>query len=275
MMLAGRRAAAAAAAARGAVRTGTQRRAPAAGAAPPGARRPLHASPPSSSSDDGIVPTTRVNHAYTTGGRKYLPGFSFPAPRKLEHIIKYALLEREPPARIREVWNSFHDARLDSVATVWAAAEWAEMAARARRCPRFVYPVLKGDGKYFTLIAEWQDNFCIFTFLEDYRRNPSGAEPYMSVAVYPDFLDRKGIALVRGDFSGHLLKRDAVHILNLMRHFYLTEPRHLETFNRDPAAFDWAAFVSACPQPPAAGTPDAGAVVRDKASLPGVGGIKV
>lgn len=102
-----------------------------------------------------------------------------PAPRRLEQIIKYALLEREPPNRIKEIWNEYHDGRLDAVATTWTKDEWAGIQERKRRCPRFVFPVLKGDGKFFTLLAEWQDKFCIFGLLDQVRNNPSGAEPIL------------------------------------------------------------------------------------------------
>jgi len=200
--------------------------------------------------DKELIPSKLVKHPYITGGKRYLPGFSMPAPRKLEDIIKYALLEREPPERIKTIWNEFHDARLDTVATTWSTAEWEGVQERKRRCPRFIYPVFKGAGTFFNLIAEWQDKFCIFTFLEDYRRNPAAAEPYMSVALYDDFLARKQLVLVRGDFSGHLRKADAVHLLNMMRHYYFTEPRAVETFNKDPGAFDFASFIRDAPKPP-------------------------
>ena len=204
-----------------------------------------------------IIPDKVVQHAYTTGGKRYLPGFSFPAPRKLEQIIKYALLEREPPARIRAVWNEYHDARLDCVASTWSPAEFAAVNERRRRCPRFVYPVLRGGGAYFTLVAEWQDKFCIFTSLEDYRRNPGSAEPYLSVALFDEFLERKQVVLVRGDFSGHLTKADAAHLVNLMRYYYFTDPRAVETFNREPARFDFAAHLRDYPAPEAVRPKDA------------------
>lgn len=200
--------------------------------------------------NDDPVPKKVVHHPYLTQNKKYLPGFSFPAPRKLEQIVKYALLEREQPPRIKEIWNEYHDGRLDCVATTWSQAEFEGIAERKRRCPRFIYPVLKGDGKFFTLVAEWQDKYCIFTFLDDYRRNPTLAEPYMSVALFDDFLARKQLVLVRGDFSGHLTKRDAAHIMNLMRHFYFAEPKAVEDFNLRPQEFSFDRLLRECPQPP-------------------------
>ena len=202
--------------------------------------------------DKPIIPEKITDHKYTrfdyaTKSYRYLPGFSFPAPRSLEQVVKPQLLERESAARITQIWNEYHDSRLDCVASVWGPGEYSALRERARRCPRMLYPVLKGDGKFFNLVAEWQDKYCIFTWLEDYRRDPSRAEPYLSVALFDDLLDRKQVVLVRGDFSGHLRKLDAAHILNLMRFYYFQEPKWVETFNKDPAAFDFTAFLASVP----------------------------
>ena len=77
-------------------------------------------------------------------------------PRNLESIIKYALLERESETKIRTIWEAFHEPRFDSVASVWSAEEFSAIQETKRRCPRFVFPILKGDGKFFNLFAEWQ-----------------------------------------------------------------------------------------------------------------------
>ena len=190
-----------------------------------------------------------IQHPYTTGGKKGLTGFSFPVPRKLEDIIKYALLEREPATKIKEVWNGFHDSRVDSVATSWSKSELEAAMSVSKRNRSFLFPVFKGDGKYFTLFAEWQDKYLIMCFLDDYRRSPGAAEPYFSLAVYDDFVTRKGIALVRGDYSAHLNKLDAAHLLNLVRHFYIQDPKMVETFNKDPSSFNWERFLAECPRP--------------------------
>ena len=39
----------------------------------------------------------------------------------------------------------------------------------------FIHPVFKGDGKFFMLISQFQDNHCIFTYLEDYKKDPNAA----------------------------------------------------------------------------------------------------
>ena len=61
--------------------------------------------PPRSPARDGVViPSGSVA---VPRASKYMPGFSFPAPRKLETIVKYALLEREQPAEVERICACF------------------------------------------------------------------------------------------------------------------------------------------------------------------------
>lgn len=75
----------------------------------------------------------RDDHPYVTGGMKYMPGFSFPAPRELSAIVKYALLERESPETIRMIWNNFHQDRTDSVATIVDEGDYKGFRERAQK----------------------------------------------------------------------------------------------------------------------------------------------
>jgi hypothetical protein len=72
-------------------------------------------------------------HPYITGNARYMPGFSFPAPRNLESIVKYALLEREAPSEIKMIWTTFHDSRKDCVASVIDGATYGGFRERAAK----------------------------------------------------------------------------------------------------------------------------------------------
>ena len=115
------------------------------------------------------------------------------------------------------------------------------------RSPFFIYPVRKGDGKFFTLVSQFQAPHFIFTYMEDFRKDPHAAEPYFAVTFFDDFVDRKGIVLARGDFSGHLTKDDAARLLELTKHYYAKEPKLVEQFNQDAPSFDVQAYLSSCP----------------------------
>jgi hypothetical protein len=89
-------------------------------------------------------------HPYITGNMRYMPGFSFPAPRQLESIVKYALLERESPGEIKMIWERFHESRKDCVASVIdkgtylgfreRAAKWCVQRDRRLRQLRALLP---------------------------------------------------------------------------------------------------------------------------------------
>lgn len=208
--------------------------------------RGLHQSP-ARCEDKPWTPKGPDDHPYITKNARYLPGFSFPAPRKLTDIVKIQLLERESPHHIRDIWTDHHDERDDTIATTMPVTEYRELRERGRKWPRLVYIVRRDKGQFYTLVGEWQDNVLLLTALDDYRRDPNTAEPYMSLSLYDDLAQRKQIVLVRGDFSYHLHKRDAERILRQVRHWYLHEPQTVEQFNERPGEFDFQRYVDRSP----------------------------
>jgi len=109
--------------------------------------------------------------------------------------------------------------------------------------PYFLFPVPKEKGTYYTLLSQWQGKHCIMTYLEAFRRDPTKAEPYMSVTFYDDFLEKKGVVLARADFSAHLTKDEAKRLLAMLRYYYLTNPTMVEVFNQFPDKFDFQRLV--------------------------------
>lgn len=141
----------------------------------------------------------------------------------------------------RRIWAEYHDETVSSVAEVLTQSEWTGLKERSRICPMFVFPIPRQDG-FITLLAQWQDNNCLFTFLEEYRQSPMTAQPWMAFAVYEDLLNSKGLALLRGDFTTRITKEEAGNLLNQCREFYLGDGyRHVEKFNHNPAEFDFMA----------------------------------
>ena len=124
---------------------------------------------------------------------------------------------------------------------------WVGCSSAGRRSPFFIFPVRRGEGKFFNLISQFQPPHCIFTFMEDFQRNPQLAEPYFAMTFFEDFKDSKGLVLVRGDFSGHINKADATRLLQLTKHFYIDQPKLVETFNQRPAEFDFTRLLAECP----------------------------
>ena len=41
--------------------------------------------------------------------------FSYPCPRKLSEIVKISLMEKEPPSKIKEIWQKHYDEKYHAV----------------------------------------------------------------------------------------------------------------------------------------------------------------
>ena len=85
-----------------------------------------------------------------------------------------------------------------------------------------------------------------FTALEDYRRSPELAPPWLSVLLFDELLDDKGLALVRAEADADRLTKDEVeNLLSLVRRFYGTDDYDkVWAFNHFQKRFDIDAYIS-------------------------------
>lgn len=125
----------------------------------------------------------------------------------------------------------------------------------ARGCSFFVLPAAKGEG-YFTLLAQWQDNACFLTFIDDYRQNPGGAQPYLVFNMYAELLTGAAApeaesqpVVCRTDVCNPVLsKEEAMRITDLLVKHY-TWPQlfqKVQDFNLRPRTFDFDKHIKQC-----------------------------
>ena len=83
------------------------------------------------------------------------------------------------------------------------------------------------------------------TYLEEYKRNPDTASPWLCVAVFDDFVEDKSMALVRGDFTPNLSKVEGELTSRLILHGYFDDEGYefVEAFNKTPESFDYNKFI--------------------------------
>ena len=120
---------------------------------------------------------------------------------------------------------------------------------RSRQCPNFIWPIRR-DGGYFVMLSQFQDNHCLFTFLEDFKRNPGAADPWLVVSLYDEFIVEHDVSLVRGGFSPpHMTREEASRLVGLLHRYYVDDNayRTVEDFNLRPNTFDPTKHFSTCP----------------------------
>ncbi|KAG8470446.1 hypothetical protein KFE25_008867 [Diacronema lutheri] len=159
--------------------------------------------------------------------------------RKLDDIVKVELLEREPATAVKRIWEDFHANTADQSCGVAIEAKQNELLlARLAESPMFIAPVRRGDG-FFVLAMQAKERSLCFTFLEDFKKSPETAVPWLFATVYDDLVPSKGVALLRADFMPKLLsKQEAAEVLGAVLTMYTSDKYdRIWIFNHAPKYF--------------------------------------
>jgi ATP synthase F1 complex assembly factor 1 len=181
------------------------------------------------------------------GRRALATGIIPGVPRKLDDVVKLELFEKMEPDGILGIWTKHHADKPELAAAAAAADELDRILERGTESPSFVWPVRR-QGGHLLLYSQFAPahSMFAFTFLEDYRRSPELAPPWMSVLLYDELVPTKGIALLRAESDGdRLTKAETEGLLSLVRRFYGTEDYDkVWAFNHSQRRFDLKAYLS-------------------------------
>lgn len=172
--------------------------------------------------------------------------FTYPCPRRMREIVKMTLIERETPDKVRDVWNTYHSARANNVSCVLTGYQFNLLKKRTKASPFFIFPIMRKGG-HFMLLSQSQDNSNLFTFLEDFKKSPENATPYLVLTMFDELLGKKDIVPVRGDVIDHLVsKTEAENIMMAYLAHYLETGLYedlVHVFNHNPSKFNHESFI--------------------------------
>ncbi|KAJ0411393.1 hypothetical protein ATCC90586_004379 [Pythium insidiosum] len=170
-------------------------------------------------------------------------GFSFPAPRTLQQIVKLELLENEEPAEIQRIWENYHAEKDDCIATTMSAVDFNAIKERARSAPFFVFPVYR-QGGFFNMLCQFQDTCFLVTYLEAFKENPGLAPPCLTVSLFDNLVEKKQLGLIRADVVNMLDKAESEKLLSQLIASYSDKSlfQWVDKFNNRPNEFDFEAY---------------------------------
>ena len=181
-------------------------------------------------------------------------GFAPISPKSLSQIVDLDKLMKEDRATVETIWTSYHQDNTTTSASASAMVlnkeEGDTVKSRAKVAPLFIIPVFKSSSldSYVMLVSQYQNNGgFILTYLEEYRRSPDTASPWMSIMLYSDLEDTKDITLLRSDFTANVTKKENVAISKMIMDVYLADDLYdgyVHTFNKEPSKFDFDKFLS-------------------------------
>lgn len=176
-----------------------------------------------------------------------MSGFASLSPRSLDEIVKRDLISNEPADAMEKIWMQYHAESRSAVGFTLHGEHQKIIAQRMKESPMCIWPVFKScdNDEHFVILSQQQDSFILCTYLEEYKRNPDTASPWLCVAVFDDFVEDKSMALVRGDFTPNLNKVEGELTSRLILHGYFDDEGYefVKAFNKTPESFDYNKFM--------------------------------
>ncbi len=63
------------------------------------------------------------------------------------------------------------------------------------------------------LVSQSQEKSIVLTWIDEYKRNPTGANPYLVLTCFDELVRSKGLALMRGDVISHMSREEGQVIM--------------------------------------------------------------
>ena len=93
-----------------------------------------------------------------------------------------------------------------------------------------------------------QDKSFIYTFIDDYRKYPTAASPYLVITLFDELKFSKGVILIRGDVMGDLTVDESHRLLQMTKDFFGQEHLYKKVieFNKNSRSFDFNQHTNNC-----------------------------
>lgn len=154
--------------------------------------------------------------------------------------MKPAEVEALSKDQLKDAWMT-RFAKESSVMAALEPAQFKKFHERAAAAPRFVVPLMRKEG-FINFYSEYNGHKFLITPLERFQKEGAGAIPGLILNFYREFVDKKGIVLMRGDVHVPTFSPDEAHILTgTLQIFHLDDSKYamMQKFNHQPAKFSF------------------------------------
>ena len=95
------------------------------------------------------------------------------------------------------------------------------------------------------MVTQSQGKSFVLTWIDEYRRSPQSANPYMVLTCFDELCRSKDMALMRGDVISHLSRDEGQIVMEMMMDCYLdaTLYEKVRQFNSSPGSFNHEEWI--------------------------------
>lgn len=153
---------------------------------------------------------------------------------------------------------------------VCSGSEGKSLVKHAKKAEYFIHPIFRDTG-FFMLLSQFypENNFFLFCYLEDFKKDPAGASPLMTYAIFNDLtsngddidstnttvveethdettsLADLDLTLIRAEVLTKGISDDeSLQIITNLKDLYLEKNDLVDTFNNNPEKFDVDDYIS-------------------------------
>ncbi|XP_044253806.1 ATP synthase mitochondrial F1 complex assembly factor 1 [Tribolium madens] len=150
----------------------------------------------------------------------------------LDKVMKLDLIKDKTPEEIKEIWHQYHIQK-NYISAVVPADDYAELEARGRQYPTFLFPLPRKEGYEF-IMAQFEGNCVHFTPLLYYQVHKENAPECLTMTHYTELKDEKKIVLMRGEYDKNVIDLKEAQCLANQLQLYYVRPTgaHLELLER-------------------------------------------
>lgn len=193
----------------------------------------------------------RTSRGILSSSNPFIPQRSFSfifTGRRLDDIIKKELIHDKTSTEVADLWYAYHEDKVNVHGLVLKGNEATTILQRAKECPFFIQPIFRDDG-YFMLVSQYQDP-CHFlmAYLEDFKMDPTAAQPLLTFSVFDDYATTKDLGLVRAEILNRGIEdEEGRKVVQNMIDGYMKDDEYttvVSPFNKRPEAFDLDDFLA-------------------------------
>mmetsp|Transcript_19799 Transcript_19799/g.45164 ORF Transcript_19799/g.45164 Transcript_19799/m.45164 type:complete len:226 (+) Transcript_19799:214-891(+) len=181
------------------------------------------------------------------GWSKRCFSFSFAGPKKLHDILKKELVEDKSRTEISGLWYTYHESKDNVHGLVLGGKETKALIPRAAISPFYIQPIFRDDGHFMLVSQFFEPSHFIMAYLEDYKMDPTAAQPLLSFSIFDDYADDKDLTLVRADIMNNGIDEgEGLKVVKAMLDNYKNDDEYLNVraFNTKPDSFDLDGFIA-------------------------------
>ncbi|XP_044762531.1 ATP synthase mitochondrial F1 complex assembly factor 1 [Coccinella septempunctata] len=159
----------------------------------------------------------------------------------LDEYMKVEAVKDKSADEIKEIWLKYHIQKECNIAATVPKKDFEQFKEKSELYPTFLFALPRSQGYEF-IMSQIEGNCVHFTPLLYFQVHKENAPECLTIKHYTEFMDEKGIVLMKGEFDSKVINsKEALCLANQLQLYYCqnndSKNKLLEVFTKNPDEF--------------------------------------